>query len=229
MGVQIKNSSNYELTEEIMEPNIELNNKNVVIYHTHTCESYTPSEEYNYEMTGNYRTTDLNYTVARVGDELQGYLEQEGVKVAHDTTINDYPAYTGSYSRSLVAVNNALNINNSDIVIDLHRDAIGNNSNYAPRVKIGDEEVAQLMFVIGTDGGGLSHPNWKENFKFAIKVQMKANELYPGLFRPIILRNSRYNQHVAKYATIIEVGATGNTLEQCLRSMKYLSKIISEI
>ena len=41
-------------------------------------------------------------------------------------------------------------------------------------------------------------------------MQEKANELYPGLFKPIILRNSRYNQHLAKAACIIEVGATGN-------------------
>lgn len=49
-----------------------------------------------------------------------------------------------------------------------------------------------------------------------------------GLFKPIILRNSRYNQHLAKGACIIEVGATGNTLEQSITSMKYLAKVIDE-
>ncbi len=53
--------------------------------------------------------------------------------------------------------------------------------------------------------------------------------MYPDLFKPIILRKSRYNQHLGKAATIIEVGATGNTLEQCLTSMKYLSKVMSEV
>ena len=62
-----------------------------------------------------------------------------------------------------------------------------------------------------------------------MKVQEKANELYPGLFKPIVLRNSRYNQHLSKAASIIEVGATGNTMEQCLASMKYLAKVISEV
>ena len=84
------------------------------------------------------------------------------------------------------------------------------------------------MFVIGTDGGGLEHPNWQQNLKFAIKIQEKANELYPGLFKPIMVRNSRYNQHVAKAATIMEIGATGNTMDQCLNSMKYLSKVMDE-
>ena len=114
------------------------------------------------------------------------------------------------------------------MVIDLHRDAIGDNT-YAPTVKIGDEYAAQLMFVIGGNGSSIKHENWQQNLKFAVKVQEKANELYPGLFKPIILRYSGYNQHVAKAASIIEVGATGNTLDQTLVSMKYLAKVLSEV
>lgn len=105
----------------------------------------------------------------------------------------------------------------------------GNNSDYAPCVKIGEEQVAQIMFVIGTDGGGLEHPNWNKNLKLAIKIQEKANEMYPGLFKPIILRNSRYNQHVTDGASIIEIGATGNTLEQCMGSMKYFSDVLDKV
>ena len=52
---------------------------------------------------------------------------------------------------------------------------------------------------------------------------------YFDKFKPIILRNSRYNQNVSDAATIIEVGATGNTMEECLTSMKYLAKVISEL
>ena len=84
------------------------------------------------------------------------------------------------------------------------------------------------MFVIGTNGGGLYHPNWQSNLKFAIQLQQKANELYPGLFKPMIVRNSRYNQHLGSAACIIEVGATGNTLEQCMISMKYLAKVLEQ-
>ena len=62
--------------------------------------------------------------------------------------------------------------------------------------------------------------------KFAIKIQEKANEMFPGLFRPIIVRNSRYNQHIAPGASIIEVGATGNTLEEACASMKYLAEVL---
>lgn len=230
LNVKIKNETNFELTEEILNHNnLEINKSNIIIFHTHTCESYTSSEKYTYTPTGNYRTTDLNYSVARVGDELKRYLDAYGFNTLHDKTYHDYPAYTGSYGRSLKTVENLLGQGNSDIIIDLHRDAIGSNSNYDPTIKIGDDYAAQLMFVIGSNGGGLNHPNWNSNLKFAVKVQEKANELYPGLFKPIIFRNSRYNQHLGKAACIIEVGATGNTLEQCMTSMKYLSDVLNKV
>ncbi len=227
-GVKIRNETNYKLTEEILTPNIKVNNKNIIIYHTHTCESYTPSEKSQYKQTGNYRTTDRNFTVVKVGRELDKQLTSYGYKVIHSETYHDYPSYTGSYNNSYKTVSKLLEQNkNTDVIIDLHRDAIGD-STYAPTVKIGDEYAAQLMFVIGGNNNK-NHEDWDKNLKFAIKVQQKANELYPGLFKPIILRYAGYNQQVSKAASIIEVGATGNTLDQALTSMKYLSKVLSEV
>lgn len=76
-NVYIKNGTDFDLTEEMVSQNIEFKNpQKLLIYHTHTSESYTPSEEFPYEMTGNFRTTDLNYTVARVGTELTNYLDK---------------------------------------------------------------------------------------------------------------------------------------------------------
>lgn len=227
-GVKIKNETDFEINQSILDTELDINKNNILIFHTHTCESYTPTEQYNYQQTGNFRTTDLNFSVARVGDELANYLMGYGFNVIHDKTYHDYPAYTGSYTRSKATVEGILQSNPTDIIIDLHRDAIGSKSNYDPSVKIGDEVAAQLMFVIGTNGGGLYHPNWQSNLKFAIELQQKANEMYPGLFKTMLVRNSRYNQNLGKAATIIEVGSTGNTLEQCMTSMKYLSKVLDE-
>ncbi len=228
-NVKIKNQTSINLTEEILTPNITIDNKKVIIYHTHSCESYTSSEKYPYTPTGTFRTTDLKYTVTGVGTELENQLKRYNIPVVHDMTYHDYPAYNGSYTRSLATVENILKTDPADIIIDLHRDAIGSRSDYAPTVKIGEDYCAQMMFVMGTNEGGLQHPNWQQNLKFAVKVQEKAEELYPGLFKPIMVSENRYNQHAGKYANIIEVGATGNTLEQCLTSMKYLAKVISEV
>lgn len=227
--VKIKNGTKINLTEEIMTPNISIENKNILIFHTHSCESYTSSNAFPYTPTGTYRTTDLNYTVTRVGTELESQLKKYNISVTHNTSYHDYPSYNGSYTRSLATVTNILKTTPSDIIIDLHRDAIGSRSDYAPTVKIGEDYAAQIMYVIGTNQGGLEHPNWQQNLKFAIKVQEKAEEMFPGLFKPIMLTEYRYNQHAGKYASIMEVGATGNTLEQCLTSMKYLAKVLDEV
>lgn len=179
-NVKIKNETSYDLTNDILNPNIEIENKNIILFHTHTCESYTSSEQYPYTPTGTFRTTDQNFSVVRVGSEFENYLKQFGFNVIHDKTYHDYPAYNGSYTRSLQTVSNILDNTPSDIVLDIHRDAIGSRSDYAPTVKIGnDDYAAQIMFVIGTDEGGLWHPYWNQNLKFAVKVQQKAEEMYP--------------------------------------------------
>lgn len=124
--VQIKNESKYALTEEMVRPDSKYSdNKNIIIYHTHTCESYTPSANSQYVATGNYRTTDLNFSVARVGSELANYLAGKGYTAIHEKAYHDYPAYSGSYTRSLATIKNMLSVYDKvDAVFDIHRDAL---------------------------------------------------------------------------------------------------------
>lgn len=124
--VQIKNESKYSLTEAMVTPDVNFSdNKDIIIYHTHTCESYTPTEQNQYASTGNYRTTDKNYSVVRVGTELANCLAGKGYTAIHDETYHDYPAYTGSYNRSLSTIKNLLNTYNTvDCIFDIHRDAL---------------------------------------------------------------------------------------------------------
>lgn len=230
-SVTIKNLTNIKLTESMIKPDYKVKNKkDIIIYHTHTCESYTPTKENTYKATGNYRTTDLKYSVVKVGDVLTNELKKLKFSVTHNNTKHDYPAYTGSYTRSLETVEKILKEQkDTEIVFDIHRDAVGSKGTYGPTVEINGEKVAQLMFVIGTNDGGGKHPNWKNNLKFAVAVQEKANEMYPGLFRSINLRSATFNQKVANATSIIEVGATGNTLEEAKASMKYLANVLKEV
>lgn len=49
-GIKIKNETSYELTDDMLNPgNLEIDKKDIVIFHTHTCESYTMTENYKYE------------------------------------------------------------------------------------------------------------------------------------------------------------------------------------
>ena len=53
-GVKIKNETEFDLTDDILNPNdLDINTSNILIFHTHTCESYTQSENYSYEPTRN--------------------------------------------------------------------------------------------------------------------------------------------------------------------------------
>ena len=230
-SVTVKNLTSIKLTKDILKPDYNVKNKkDIIIYHTHTCESYTPTKENSYKASGNFRTTNLNYSVVRVGKELEAELEELKFNVVRSETKHDYPAYSGSYTRSLETIEGLLKKNSdAEIVFDIHRDAVGSSSNYAPTVEINGEKVSQLMFVIGTNDGGGKHPNWKNNLKFAVMIQEKANEMYPGLFRSINLRSSTFNQKVTNAASIIEVGATGNTLEEATASMKYLAKVLDAV
>lgn len=233
-GVEIKNNTKFTLDENFLNGDLtifnEKNESKILIINSHTSESYTSSPENTYVQTGNFRTQDNNYNVVRVGKALKSSLESYDFNVIQDETCHDYPAYNGSYTRSLETVNKHLqNDSNIEIVFDVHRDAIGSNSSFRPITTANGKTAAQIMFVVGTSEGGLSHPNWQENLKLAIKIQQKANEMYPGLFRPINLSKSRYNQHTTKGSLIIEVGATGNTLEECLTSMDLFGKVISEV
>ena len=51
-GVKIKNETSYEITDDMLNSNdLNINTKNIIIFHTHTCESYTQTENYKYELS----------------------------------------------------------------------------------------------------------------------------------------------------------------------------------
>jgi stage II sporulation protein P len=78
----------------------------------------------------------------------------------------------------------------------------------------GKGTAAQITLVVGSDGSGPEHPRWMENLKLAVALQQDISQLYPTLLRPILLRNSRYNQHMTTGSLLLEVGAAGNSPEE---------------
>ena len=82
------------------------------------------------------------------------------------------------------------------------------------------EEVAQVMLVVGTDGSGTSHPRWTDNLAFAAALQKELERGYRSLARPIVLRNSRYNQQLLPGSLLVEVGGHGNTLTEAIAGVR---------
>ena len=202
----------------------------VLIVHTHGSESYTPDAAFPYTPSENTRTTDTRYNVVRVGDELQKVLEEGGVQAVHICDIFDSPTYSGSYDRSLAAIEEALaQYPTIQVVIDLHRDSIltDDGTAYKTSCTIDGTEMAQLMFVVGTDEGGLYHPNWQSNLNYVTGLQYRLNRAWPGLMRPVNLRTQRFNQHATPGSMLVEVGSSGNTMTEALAAIRLFGQTLA--
>lgn len=200
----------------------------VLVMHTHTTECYD-GDQMNGETE---RNTDEALNVVAVGEEICRVLEENGIKTLHDKTYHDYPSYQGSYTRALSTVENQLKANPSiKIVLDVHRDAFIYPDGSKLKVECEQNGVSssQVMLVVGSDSMGLWHENWRENLKFAAKIQNAANIMYPGLMRPINLRTERFNGHTTNGSLILEVGSNGNTLSQAKEGGKYVARAIAAV
>ena len=51
---------------------------------------------------------------------------------------------------------------------------------------------------------------------------------YPTLMRPIVVRNSRYNQHMTTGSLLIEVGTAGNSLEEAIIAARIFAQGFAE-
>ncbi|MGE4484257.1 MAG: stage II sporulation protein P [Oscillospiraceae bacterium] len=236
-GIVIKNKSAYDIDiEKLLNSEIQfkldLDEPQVLIIHTHGSEAYTPDGDDVYTESDPSRTEDKNFSVIRVGDELAETFESRGIKVIHDRDLYDYPSYTGSYTRSLAAIENYLKeYPDIKIVIDLHRDAlIGNDGTvYKTVANINGETCSQVLLIVGTDSSGLTHPNWRQNMSLALRLQASMAEKYPKLARPLTVSEYRYNQQATTGSMILEVGCNGNTLQEALSAVRYFGDAAADV
>lgn len=202
----------------------------VLIMHTHGTEAYTQSPGHAYVASGEYRTTDSSANMLRVGQEICDILNDRGVSAVHSRTLNDYPAYNGSYNRALKDIQAHIQqYPTIQLVIDVHRDAIATgNTYYKTAAEVDGQQTAQLMFVTGTDAGGLTHDHWQDNLAFQAQLHDRLNSTYPGIMRPMSIRASRFNQHIRKGSMLVEVGACGNTLEEALAAAQIFASTLAD-
>lgn len=199
----------------------------VLILHSHGSESYAPTGEY--AEVSPYHTLECDYNMLSIGDYVARLLEAEGISVLHDTTLHDQPSYNAAYSNSRESIERYLaQYPSIRLVLDLHRDSIEDaaGNQVVQTVFAGDQTLAPLMLVVGTDYSGLTHPNWRENFSLALKLQTQLEGLCPGICRNINLRTQRFNQDLSPGTLLIEVGSSGNSRQEALRSAKVLADAI---
>ena len=199
----------------------------VLILHTHTTESYTKKGE-DYRESSAFRTLDEGYNMLSIGTRVAELLQAAGIPVIHDRQLHDYPSYNGSYNHARKSIQSVLEqYPGIKLVLDLHRDASGDlNNQFRPVVTVDGDPTAQIMLVMGTDVGGLTHPDWQENLALGLKLQAQLERQAPGITRPISLRSQRFNQDMTTGSLLIEMGAAGNSHAEALRAAQQLADAI---
>ncbi|MBP3936225.1 MAG: stage II sporulation protein P [Clostridia bacterium] len=207
----------------------------VLIFHTHTTESYMTyyAGYYNNEDVG--RPTDIHKNVCAVGEVLANRLRSAGIGVIHDTTLYDYPEYTGAYGRSRETVEEITEKYPSIcLAIDLHRDAILRDSvtRVKPTVTVDGQKAAQVMLVLGAgESADNPNPTWRENVRLGFRLASVLAAIEPDLSRPVSLTESNYNQHLLPQGAmlLLEIGTDVNTFSEAMVSASLVGDALVSI
>ena len=203
----------------------------VLIYHSHTTEAYSLLDT-GYYISSDARSNNSARNMVRVGDDLAAYLEKQGFNVIHDRTIHDKD-YTKSYDNSRATIEKYLEQYPSiEVTIDVHRDDItySNKTKVKPTAKINGKKAARMMIISGCEYNRVKNfPDWEENLKFDLQVQNKVNELYPGLMRPILFSERKYNMYETHYSFLLEVGTDANTLDEACYSARLFGNALGQL
>ena len=198
----------------------------ILIYHTHTTEAYTATENAPYVQTSAYRTADAGKSVLAVGEALAERLRiQYGFSVIHDTTDHEPPSLKTAYDRSEQTMRDYLAKYPSLVLfIDIHRDASSDTSDY---VMVDGSPTARLMCVVGQGTKYEEKPDFDKNYALAAALTENLRRVEKRLARDVRVKTGRYNQHVGQLSLLIEVGHNANTLEQALNAVPSLAESLS--
>lgn len=198
----------------------------VLILHSHATESYTQSAGEDYEESSAFRTLSEDYNMISIGSRVAERLEAGGISVIHDRQLHDYPSYNNSYIHSRASIQEYLAAYPSiRLVLDLHRDASGDNNNQmTTSATVDGEPSAQLMLVVATGTNVRPVPHWQENLALGLKLHVQLERTAPGICRYVNLRSSRFNQDLCPGTLLVEVGAAGNTHPEALKAAEVLAE-----
>lgn len=203
-----------------------LQNKVVMIYHSHNRESWHPEVS---KETDNPNDAQTNITL--VGKYLQKQLEKQGVGTLHSdkdysSAIKDYN-WNNSYKYSRETVKEAITGNDGlQFFFDIHRDSAKRKNT---TVTINGKDYAKVYFIIGQ-----GNPNWRDNEKLAAAIHAQLEKNYPDISKGIFGKttqngNGEYNQSLSSNSVLIEIGGVDNTLDESYRTANVLSEIMAKI
>lgn len=225
---------NMDFTDRIPLEYLSSSSPTVLIIHTHGTEAYSENGAISYLDDGGdiARSNDTQENVVAVGRALADALEKKGIKSVHCEIMHDENGYRNAYENAEETICSYLRQYPSlKLVIDLHRDSVVKSSGELVRpVTVADgKAAAQVMCVVGSSWGGEDNEKWETNLALALKLRRELNESTENLCRPVYLKESTYNQELAPYSLLLEVGASGNSIEEALASAELIADALANV
>ena len=219
--------------ETLLAKNMKFENKDngpkILIYHTHSQETFVDS------VPG-----DDSTSIVGIGDYLTDLLNN----TYHIPTIHDRGVYdiingkldrSEAYELSGAAAEKILAENPSiEVVIDLHRDGVAETTHLVTEVN--GKQTAKIMFFNGlcrTRANGdiqyFNNPYIQDNLAFSLQMKLDADEHYPGFTRNIYLKGYRYNMQLVPKMLLVEAGAQTNTVQEMKNAMEPLAESLNRV
>lgn len=191
---------------------VQTKNKSVAIYHTHSAESYVP--------TDGTDSIPGNGGILKVGDKLTQTLKEKGVNAIHSKTPHE-PRDANAYRRSRRTALELLKSGPATI-IDVHRDGIPDPNFYSK--EIAGNNATSIRLVVGRQ-----NQNMQANLDFAKAIKAGMNEYYPGLVKSIFMAKGNYNQDLSPRSMLLEIGTHTNERSQAEAGAKLFADALPSV
>jgi stage II sporulation protein P len=186
-------------------------NRKIVIYHSHSDESYIPSD-------GTESKAEGGGGIYKVGAAMAKTLQSQGIQVTQSTA-NHNPHDDNAYDRSRRTAMSLISQQKPDAIFDIHRDAAPPE---AYGTKVNGENATKVQLVVGK-----YNPQMKANEEFALKMKAASDQKYPGLVKGIFYaKGGDYNQDLSPRSLLLEVGAHTNNRESAERGVSMLANVV---
>lgn len=191
----------------------------VLIFHSHATENYKPNDS--------HRRGGDPGDIIQVGTEFVAALEKHGIRSIHDTTVHDKPRYSEAFINSAKLVENVLvQQPQVQMVLDLHRDGLQDKPDGYTTTRVGDVDVAKILFVVGDK----DNAKVEENMAFAQRISDALEAKYPGVTRGVRLFKSDYSGELHPNSVMVIIGDwNGNTVEQAIASAGLLAEVVASL
>lgn len=180
----------------------------ISIYHTHTDESYIPSD--------GKASTPGKGSIMQVGEMFAAKLGELGYRVNHNQTLHE-PHDANAYQRSRRTFVQLLSEQPATL-FDLHRDSAPLRSYIA---RISGKDAAKLVLVVGQQ-----NPNIKTIQSYAKQIKAAVDAKYQGLVKGIFIAHGNYNQDLMPRSMLVEVGTQYNTLASAEQSITLFAEAL---